>query len=409
VDVGADAGSAGQRSGGHVDGGTVGAGAERSAVGVPDGSEPDRPRGEPSLPGAGGSPRRLPPGEGPAVLDVSGLVVAPGLVDLQCNGAAGIDLTAEPERLWEVAAVLPRRGVTAWLPTIVSSPPEVRARALAAWRAGPPPGAGPVAAPLGLHLEGPFLAPERRGAHDRRHLVPPSVGLVEDEGWSAEAGVALVTLAPELPGALDVVRRLVAAGVVVAAGHSSATAAEARAAADAGVTWVTHLFNAMAPLHHRAPGLAGVALADPRLRVGLIADGLHVDPTVVAVAARALGDRLTLVTDAVAALGAPPGPVRLGSATARVEGGAVRLADGTLAGSALSLDRAVRNLAAFADLPLATAVRAATATPAAVLGLDDRGAVVPGARADLVVLTPDGEVVVTIVGGRVAHDARPAA
>lgn len=408
VDVGADAGSTGQRSGGYVDAGTVGAGAERSAVGVPVGSEPDRPPGEPSLPGAGGSPAR-PPGEGPAVLDVTGLVVAPGLVDLQCNGAAGIDLTAEPERLWEVAAALPRWGVTAWLPTIVSSPPEVRARALAAWRAGPPPGTGPVAAPLGLHLEGPFLAPERRGAHDPRHLVPPSVGLVEEEGWSAEAGVALVTLAPELPGALDVVRRLVAAGVAVAAGHSSATAAEAREAVEAGVTWVTHLFNAMAPLHHRAPGLAGVALADPRLRVGLIADGVHVDPTVVAVAARALGDRLTLVTDAVAALGAPPGPVRLGSVTARVEGGAVRLADGTLAGSALSLDRAVRNLAAFADLPLATAVQAATATPTAVLGLDDRGAVVPGARADLVVLTPDGEVVATIVGGRVAHDARRAA
>ncbi len=407
MDVGVDAGSAGQRSGGHADGGTVGAGAERSAVGVPGGSEPDRPAGE-QLPGVGGSLRRAPAG-GPAVLDVAGLLVAPGLVDLQCNGAAGVDLTTEPERLWEVAAALPRWGVTAWLPTIVSSPPEVRARALAAWRAGPPPGAGPVAVPLGLHLEGPFLATERRGAHDPRHLAAPSVEVVEREGWSAESGVALVTLAPELPGALEVVRRLVATGVTVAAGHSSATAGQARAAVDAGVTWVTHLFNAMAPLHHRAPGLAGVARADERLRAGLVADGLHVDPTVVAVAARALGERLTLVTDAVAALGAPPGPVRLGSVTARVEGGAVRLADGTLAGSALSLDRAVRNLAAFANLPLATAVRAATATPAAVLGLDDRGAVVPGARADLAVLTPEGEVVATIVGGRVAHDARQAA
>ena len=272
----------------------------------------------------------------------------------------------------------------------------MRARALAAWRAGPPPGAGPVAVPLGLHLEGPFLATERRGAHDPRHLAAPSVEVVEREGWSAESGVALVTLAPELPGALEVVRRLVATGVTVAAGHSSATAGQARAAVDAGVTWVTHLFNAMAPLHHRAPGLAGVALADERLRAGLVADGLHVDPTVVAVAARALGERLTLVTDAVAALGAPPGPVRLGSVTARVEGGAVRLADGTLAGSACrSTGRSATS--APCEPPAGTAVRAATATSRRAR-LDDRGAVVPGARADLAVLTPEGEVVATIVG-----------
>jgi N-acetylglucosamine-6-phosphate deacetylase len=154
-------------------------------------------------------------------------------------------------------------------------------------------------------------------------------------------------LAPELPGALDVVRRLVDAGVAVSAGHSSATAAQATAAVDAGVRWVTHLFNAMAPLHHREPGLAGVALTDDRLRVGLIADGVHVHPLVVALAAQALGDRLTLVTDAIAALGQPPGPVLLGPVAAVSDGTSVRLADGTLAGSVLPLDQAVRNLSAF--------------------------------------------------------------
>jgi N-acetylglucosamine-6-phosphate deacetylase len=171
---------------------------------------------------------------------------------------------------------------------------------------------------------------------------------------------------------------------------------------------VTHLFNAMAPLHHRQPGLVGVALADERVRAGLIADGLHVDPRVVAVAARALGERLSLVTDAVAALGLPAGTARLGRLTVDVsaDDGAVRLADGTLAGSTLSIDRAVRNLVAFADVPLETAVRAVTSTPAAVLGLPDRGVIAPGAVGDLVLLTPAGEVVATVVAGDVVHDAR---
>jgi N-acetylglucosamine-6-phosphate deacetylase len=365
-------------------------------------------------PAAGGAPGWRRRDAGVPRLDATGLLVAPGFIDLQCNGAVGVDLTAEPERLWQVAAALPRWGVTAWLPTVVTSPPDVRARAFAALRSGPPPDAV-VASPLGLHLEGPFLAPERRGAHDARHIVAPSTDVIDGEGWSRDAAVALVTLAPELPGALGLVRRLVDRGVVVAAGHSSATASQATAAADAGVTYVTHLFNAMAPLHHREPGLAGVALTDGRMHVGVIADGLHVAPSMVALAARALGDRLSLVTDAVAALGAPPGAppgrVRLGRLTAVVSAadGAVRLPDGTLAGSVLSLDRAVRNLVAFAGVPLSEAVRATTSTPAAVLGLADRGVVAPGAVGDLVLLTEAGEVVATVVAGRVAHDARTAA
>ena len=333
--------------------------------------------------------------EGPT-LDAGGLLVAPGLIDLQCNGAVGIDLAGEPERLWEMAAALPRWGVTAWLPTIVTGPPALRRRALAALRAGPPSGDDRARAePLGLHLEGPFLAPERRGAHPAEHLAPPDPVVVADEGWAG--AVRLATLAPELTGALDLVRALVAAGVVVSAGHSSATAAEARAAADAGASWVTHLFNAMVPLSHRAPGLPGVALSDGRFRVGLIADGVHVDPAVVAIAARALGDRLTLVTDAVAPMGTPG-----------AGDGGVRLADGTLAGSTLALDQAVRNLARWAGLPLAAALAAATSTPARVLGLADRGTVAVGAVADLVLLDEGGGLVATVAGGRVAHDRREA-
>jgi N-acetylglucosamine-6-phosphate deacetylase len=400
-------------TGGRNEDGTVGAGAERSMVGAPAQDDAVMVVGEPS-PAAGGGPGPG-PGATPARLDATNLLVAPGFVDLQCNGAVGVDLTTEPERLWEVAAALPRWGVTAWLPTVVTAPPSVRRRALAALRASPaagrPPGDPVAATPLGLHLEGPFLARERKGAHDIRYIVDPSADVVDGEGWSRDAGVALVTLAPELPRALEVVRSLVDRGVVVSAGHSSATADQAAAAVEAGATYVTHLFNAMAPLHHRAPGLAGLALTDERVRVGVIVDGLHVDPAVVAVVSRALGDRLSLVTDAVAALGMPPGPIRLGELTATVSAadGAVRLADGTLAGSTLSLDRALRNLVTFAGVPLVDAVGTVTATPAAVLGLPDRGVVAPGAVGDLVLLTDTGEVVATVVGGEVAYDRRAAA
>jgi N-acetylglucosamine-6-phosphate deacetylase len=224
--------------------------------------------------------------------------------------------------------------------------------------------------------------------------------------WTRPNGVALVTLAPELPGALGVIRRLVAAGVVVAAGHSEATVDELRAGVDAGITYVTHLFNAMSPLGHRAPGVVGGALADERLVVGLIADGIHVHPTAVSVAWRALGpDRLNLVTDAVAALGLGHGPTRLGTLDVTVGPDGVRAADGTLAGAAIGLDAAVRHLVAFAGCAPAQAVATVTSTPARLLGLADRGAIVDGARADLTLLDQDLRVVATIVDGRVVHDS----
>jgi N-acetylglucosamine-6-phosphate deacetylase len=445
-------------AGGRSEGGTAGAGADRSTVGAPTRHDVDRAVGEAS-PAAGGGVSTAAGSVGrragvsstggapdTVTFDATGLVVAPGFIDLQINGAVGVDLSSQPERMADVAAALPRWGVTAWLPTIVTGPADVRRRALAtlagladvdtthaagradAADAADGRGSGPArAVPLGLHFEGPFLASERRGAHDRTHLTAPSttavIDVLDGERWSRDRGVALVTLAPELSGALDLVRALAERGVVVSLGHSSATAAEARAAADAGATYVTHLFNAMGPLHHREPGLAGVALTDERLYAGVIADGLHVDPAVVDLAARSLGDRLSLVTDAVAALGVPAGRVPLGGASADVspDDGAVRLADGTLAGSTLSLDQAVRNVVTFGarglggrghdDAPgaltaLATAVRAVTATPAAVLGLTDRGVVAEGAVGDLVMLTPTGEVVATVIGGRVVHDAR---
>jgi N-acetylglucosamine-6-phosphate deacetylase len=302
----------------------------------------------------------------------------PGYLDLQVNGAGGHDLTSTPEAVWEVGEVLTRYGVSAFLPTLVSPSWAIVDQARRAVVDGPPAGYR-GARVLGWHVEGPFLAPSRAGAHDPACLREPDPGAVAD--WSPATGVRMATLAPELPGALDVVARLVDAGIVVSAGHTAATFEQARAGFDAGIRAVTHLFNAMAPLGHREPGLAGAALADDRVTIGLIPDGLHVHPAVVRIVAAAVGPaRLAIVTDAIAALAMPPGRHRLANRDVHVDdeapvGGArhgrsARLADGRLAGSVLSMDDAVRNLAAFTGWPEAEAVACATSTPAALLGLD---------------------------------------
>jgi N-acetylglucosamine-6-phosphate deacetylase len=289
------------------------------------------------------------------------------MLDLQVNGAGGFDLTEEPEALWRVGTALLPFGVTAFLPTLVSPSWATVARAQAALAAGPPAGYNGADA-LGWHLEGPFIAPTRSGAHDPARLQPPDVAAVRD--WSPHSGIRMVTLAPELPGALDVVRQLTLNGVVVSAGHSAATFDEAVAGFDAGIRAVTHLFNAMAPLDRREPGLVGAALADDRITIGLITDGLHVHPALVAVVRRAVGaDRLAVVSDAIAALGMPPGAYRLAGRDVVVDETSARLPDGGLAGSVIGLDEAVRNLADFAGVELADAARAATVVPARLMRL----------------------------------------
>ena len=331
-------------------------------------------------------------------VEADGLSVAPGFIELQVNGAAGHDLTTDPASTWAVGEYLARHGVTAFLPTIVTSPPAVVDAALAILAAGPPAG-WRGAIPLGLHIEGPFLSPDRSGAHDPallRQLTPELAA-----GWAPESGVRLVTLAPELHGALELIADLAGRGVVVSAGHSAASLDDARAAFDAGVRYVTHLFNAMPPLDHRAPGLAVAALLDDRVTVGLIPDGVHSHPAMVELAWRVAGPgRVSIVTDAIAALGMPPGRYPLGGREVLVEGESARLADGRLAGAVLGLDRALRNLCAFAGASAADALRAVTDVPARLLGLDDRGVLRVGARADLVLLTPALEVVETYVDGR---------
>ena len=290
-----------------------------------------------------------------------------GLIELQVNGASGFDLTNDPESVWQVGTVLRRFGVEAFLPTLVSPSWAILDRARAAWASGAPEGYQ-GATPLGWHVEGPFIAPSRAGAHDPASLQAPDARIVA--GWAPGSGIRMVTLAPELPGALEVVAALVSNGVVVSAGHSAATYEQAVIGFDAGIRSVTHLFNAMAPLDHREPGLAGAALADERVTIGLIPDGLHVHPAMVGIVRRAVGpDRLAVVSDAIAALGMPPGAYRLAGRDVTFDGSSARLPGGGLAGSVIGLDAAVRNLAAFAGVPLADAALAATVVPARLLGL----------------------------------------
>ncbi|TQK69797.1 N-acetylglucosamine-6-phosphate deacetylase [Nocardioides sp. SLBN-35] len=340
------------------------------------------------------------PADGPAY-DASGLHVLPGLIDLQVNGAAGIDLTLEPTRLWEVAAALPRYGVTAFLPTIITSSPAARSVALETLAAGPPEG-WTGAWPLGLHFEGPMIAPARKGAHPAAWLVPPSPEVVAD--WSRSAGVTMVTIAPELRGALDVISTLVSAGVLVAVGHTEASAEQVAAAVERGARSLTHLGNAMPAMASRAPGPVGAGLADPRLVAGVIADGHHLHPTTLAAWARALGpSRLLAVTDCTAALGMPEGPSRLGDQAVVVRKGTVRLEDGTLAGSAASLPECLRVLRSATGWSLADVVGCCTTVAADLVGDASRGRLHTSARGDLTLVDDDLEVVATIVGGRLLH------
>jgi N-acetylglucosamine-6-phosphate deacetylase len=318
----------------------------------------------------------------------------PGLVDLQVNGFAGVDfLSADGAELRRAAQALLERGVTAFQPTLITAAEETLVAALGELRALE--GGSPQL--VGVHLEGPFLSPERLGAHDPRDRRDPDLALLRR--LLAAGPVSQVTLAPELPGALELVDELVARGVVVSCGHSDATAAQAYAAFDRGCRTITHLFNAMRPFGHRDPGLAGAALARDDVVVQAIVDGHHLAPETVVTAWRAARGRFALVSDAVAAAGMGDGEHHLGARTVVLRDGAVRLPDGRLAGTALTLLDAVRNLHAL-GVPLAEAAAAGSSVPARLAGRPEGGSLDPGAAADVLVLDDDLTLARVLVGGR---------
>lgn len=331
---------------------------------------------------------------------VTGGVIAPGFIDLQVNGAYGCDFTLEPSSIAPVAARLPETGVTAFLPTCITSPIESYPAWLDAAQQAATDARG--ARVPGVHLEGIYFSPHKAGAHNPALLRPIDVDEILSR-YAAHPSVRVVTLAPELPGALDAIRALAARGVVVSAGHSNATYAEAEQALAAGIRWGTHLFNAMHDLRHREPGLPAALLLSA-VPVGLIVDGVHLHPAVVRMAYRLKGaDGITLVTDAMAAMGNAPGIYNLGGYQVHVDETSARLPSGTLAGSILTMDGAVRTMIAHSGCSVAEALRMASATPAALLGLNKKGRIAPGCDADLVVLDGALHVEATLVGGELAY------
>jgi len=328
-------------------------------------------------------------------------IAAPGFVDLQVNGFAGVDFSAPGEDGYAVAgAALLAGGVTAFQPTIVTAEVDSMLASLARVPTDEP-APGRVTAPriIGAHLEGPFISPSRPGAHDAHAIRSPDLAALDA---LLEGGpVSQVTLAPESPGALDLIDTLVARGVTVSLGHTEADAATAHRAFDRGASAVTHLFNAMRRPTPRDPGIAFAALARDDVSVTLIVDGRHLADDTVRAAWHAAGDRLVLIGDAVAAAGAPDGDYTLGGTVPiHSDAGTVRTADGALAGSTLTMLDAVRNSHAL-GISLATALRAATEAPARMARRPDLGRLEPGARADLVVLDDSLDLVQVLLDGAI--------
>ncbi len=346
---------------------------------------------------------------GARVVDFGNNILAPGFVDIHIHGGAVYDvMNASADELAAVERSLAQRGVTSYLPTTVTAPLdktyialERLAAAIETADAHLSRSGVPRAQPLGMHLEGPFINHVRRGVHPPQYLREPSLEIF-DRMWQAARGkVSVMTVAPELPKADFLIREATNRGVTVSVGHSDATTEQAQAGLAAGARHATHTFNAMRPLDHREPGIVGVVLGDDRITAELICDGIHVQPEVVKIWYRAKGpDRAVLVTDAISATGMGDGRFQLGGFEVEVKGDTCSY-EGKLAGSVLTLDRAVRNVMEFASIGLWEAARLATLNPARTIGVSGRkGALVAGADADVVVLSPRGEVVKTIVRGQ---------
>jgi N-acetylglucosamine-6-phosphate deacetylase len=343
------------------------------------------------------------------IVDFGDATFAPGFLDIHIHGGVGIDaMRAAASDLPRLGKFLANHGVTGYFPTTVAAPLDATCEALErladaieAESNQKANGDSPSARPLGIHLEGPFLSHKRRGVHPPEYLATPTVEIF-DRLWQAARGhVRIMTIAPEIPGAMEVIAEAARRGVCVSIGHSDAEMLVAQQAVKAGARHATHTFNAMRPLDHRDPGIIGEVLSDDCITADLIADGIHVSPPVVKVFLQAKGvERAVLITDAISATGMPDGRYKLGPIEVDVKDGKCT-ANGSLAGSVLTMDRAVRNVTKFSNWTLRDAVRAATLNPARAAGLPPTvGVLTPGAQADFTILNSSGEVLKTVVGGR---------
>jgi len=334
-------------------------------------------------------------------VDLPEMTLIPALFDVHIHGSGGHDvMEATEDALNRIGAFLARRGVGAYCATTVTAPLESLLRSLsglAKLMNAPLEGARPV----GIHLEGPFLSPHKRGAHTESQLMTPSIALF-DRMWQASEGhIRVMTIAPELPNAEETIAHATKMGVRVSLGHSNANSANARSGVLAGAVTATHTFNAMRRFDHRDAGLVGEVLTNDRLFAEIICDGLHVEPTVVRLFWKAKGgERAILVTDAMSGSGMPDGAYRLGEMEVRVKNGRCVIGDDTLAGSTLTLDRAVKNFMEFTGAELAETVALATVNPARMTGLDaEIGTIARGRVADIAVVSAKNEVIGTILRG----------
>jgi len=339
-------------------------------------------------------------------VDFGDAVLAPGLLDIHIHGGTGVDLMrAAPADLPRLGKFLATHGVTAYFPTTVAAPLDATYVALDKLAEGievalKQPAESSQAQPLGIHLEGPFLSHKRRGVHPPQYLVSPTVEIF-DRLWQAARGhVRMMTIAPEIPGATEVIVEAANRNVCVSIGHSDAEMPIARDAVSAGARHATHTFNAMRPLDHRDPGIIAEVLTDDRLTADIIVDGIHVSPPVVQLFMQAKGtERAVLITDAISATGMPDGRYQLGPIEVEVKDGKCT-SNGSLAGSVLTMDRAVRNVTQFARWSLKDAVRAASLNPARATGLKGYGVLAVGSDANFVVLNTSGNVLKTVVRGK---------
>ncbi len=331
----------------------------------------------------------------------TGRIAVPGFCDLQVNGFAGVDFaTADQADLVLACKALAKTGVTSFLPTLITGPlndTTAQANSITA-RARCDSGAQVV----GIHLEGPAINPDRAGAHKSDHVIGASAEFARTL-LNDMTDVRLVTLAPELDGALAMTRVLRDGGVTVSFGHTEATEAQAQAGFEAGGTAVTHIFNAMRPINHREPGIAAAALMHPAVFIGLIADQLHVAPTILRMVAGLARHRIILVTDACAGAACPDGDYTLGSEPVTVIDGVARRPDGVLAGSTLTMPNAIRNLI-YQQVSFIDAVGAATLTPWTLLGQPERAKIGPGAIADIVITDQDLEIHSTLIAGKTVYE-----
>ncbi|MCA9832386.1 MAG: N-acetylglucosamine-6-phosphate deacetylase [Thermomicrobiales bacterium] len=324
-------------------------------------------------------------------------LISPGLIDLQVNGAYGAQIDDDPAHIDLISERFLETGVTAWLPTVVTSAAETYPPICEAWKHRNP-DAGAV--PLGFHLEGPFLTLEKKGAHKPEFILAASEELFQS--WLEQDSIALVTLSPEREGNLPRIRQMVDAGILVSLGHTNATYEEFIAGIDAGARKATHLFNAMTAIHHREPGAMVATMVDERVTAGLIPDGIHSHPATVRLAIAAKGfDGIVIVSDMMAATGLGPGTYPLGTMNVIVDETSARLADGTLAGSILTIDQALRNLVDWSECTPAQGIHMMTAVPARLLNDERRGRLVVGARADITTWNRDLQPTSTTVAGEV--------